>query len=538
MINNIYNSFDSIRDLLDEEKEKQTDSQRFVSLVRRSGGEKIGNALRYAEENKKLIQMFADNQKLTEIVYERAEAVLNGVLEEDEKKFPLPVREIAKRLGFDIIERNFQDDEDENGLNRGQNLVGRSTIARMQMREKAVGEDSGSIAGTIFVRKNLDENSKRFGIAHELGHFVLRTVNPIGLLYIEEACPGMYAFVMQREFLANEFAYALLMPLKMVCVEKHDYESHSVNLPIDYSNWILHLRDLAQFPEYHVVLAYEKIKLLSMYYQSQEIEDLGFYTGAITTVGNDTETIAEPFRNPKGYEMFNSFFYDGTGSEEARLDEGRKLEEQLFDDPQRIARVARSLLALAWKNTASDDMVTYRIERKANFDEVQTKKRTVSFTSTSQKGFLSEYENKKDLILLTYHIPAGTPCIDVSAVLGNDYMDSEEREILLPPFLSLDIQRRPLTEKEQNIRDSDRKAPVAAYEIMVGEPMDAPERNIEWSFLDETRCEESKQAVLALENTEKLSLDDKKAYRKWKNSFIQYVWKKNQEFKKIRSSRS
>ena len=58
----------------------------------------------------------------------------------------------------------------------------------------------------------------------------------------------------------------------MVCDEKVKYQSYSIDLLIDYSKWIIHLRDLAQMPEYHVVLAYEKIKLLNMYYECENTE--------------------------------------------------------------------------------------------------------------------------------------------------------------------------------------------------------------------------------------------------------------------------
>lgn len=243
-----------------EEKNQPTDEARFVSLIQKSGGNDRDVALAYAEENKKLMQELFNNQKLTQKIYERAKAILDYFLTEEERVFPIPVRKIAEKLEFEVVERDFQNEPEK------------SAIACMQMREKMIGPNAGSVAGIIFIQKDLDETSKRFEIAHELGHFVLRTVNPIGLLYSEEVCSGLYAFVKQREFLANEFAYALLLPYEMVYDEKIKYQSYSINLPIDYSNWIIHLRDLAQIPEYHVVLAYEKIKLLNMYYECENTE--------------------------------------------------------------------------------------------------------------------------------------------------------------------------------------------------------------------------------------------------------------------------
>lgn len=49
--------------------------------------------------------------------------------------FPIPVRKIAEKLGFEVVERDFQN-EDEFILSERQKELGKSAIARMQMREK------------------------------------------------------------------------------------------------------------------------------------------------------------------------------------------------------------------------------------------------------------------------------------------------------------------------------------------------------------------------------------------------------------------
>ena len=289
--------------------EKGLSSENFLSLIRKSSSAKNEEISKYISSNETIKELFSNSQLLTEIIYGRAEKILSSALGSD-KKFPIPVRKVAQHCGFEIVEVDFQAMTDEFTWTELQKNLGKSAIARMQMREKLFDDEAGTVAGTIYVQKDLDENSKRFAIAHELGHFVLRTVNPIGLLYIEEACPGLYDFVQEREFLANTFAYALLLPYHLTYDEKKAYQRKSINLPIDYSSWIIHLRDLSQLPEYHVVLAYEKVKLLHMSHMrhlQQEMKDaLEFYANLAVPSASSEEF----WGKYNAHVTFNALFYD------------------------------------------------------------------------------------------------------------------------------------------------------------------------------------------------------------------------------------
>lgn len=209
-----------------------------------------------------IVQQICDiaQQLLNEFFAEKQAASPDGSLTAPD--FPIPVREIAKRCNFLIFETEMADtdsmEQDEYG-------GGRTTIAQMQMRErKWYANDNRSvmseIAGTIVIDKNLSEYAKRFAIAHELGHYVLRTLNPIGPLFIEDSCPGPFAYVPVKEFLANEFAYALLLPYSLVKERKRQYEMENQYNPLNYMDWIQVLENEAQLPQYYAILAYEEIK--------------------------------------------------------------------------------------------------------------------------------------------------------------------------------------------------------------------------------------------------------------------------------------
>ena len=136
-----------------------------------------------------------------------------------------------------------------------------TTISRITIRRILATPEK--FAGTIFIQKNLDQATKRFAIAYEYARFLLKTLydtESIGLTCDLEPNLGLYDFTSENDFLASELARALLLPYELVCQEKTKYQSQSIHLPIDYSDWIIHLRDLAQMPEYQVVLGYEAIR--------------------------------------------------------------------------------------------------------------------------------------------------------------------------------------------------------------------------------------------------------------------------------------
>lgn len=224
------------------------------------------------KSNRELNDGFLSYLWVVQAIFDRAQQILDEFFAQTRPPapdgsparpcFPIPVREIAKHCNFLLYEMELADlDSMEQDKDGG----GRTTIAQMQMRERRRRvDDSGQleaeIAGSIVIDKNLGENAKRFAIAHELGHYVLRTLNPIGPLFIEDSCPGPFAYVPEKEFLANEFAYALLLPYSLVKERKKRYEQENRYNPLSYMDWIQVLEVEAQLPQHYIILAYEEIK--------------------------------------------------------------------------------------------------------------------------------------------------------------------------------------------------------------------------------------------------------------------------------------
>lgn len=210
---------------------------------------------------------YVDSLAVVDFVYDRALRLLRGAFEipegeEDRIKLPVDVLELAEKCGFTVY-------VDENMIQETQPEPGQpwkdGPIAQIQMRERLFGSREGEIAGVIRVAGNLSDQSIRFCIAHELGHFALRTVSPVGIMQIREACPGMYAYVDQDEFLADLFAYALLIPYPAYKRLREQYEQNSAHWPLNFSDWIAYLQNAARIPEYHAVLAHQELKKLQCF---------------------------------------------------------------------------------------------------------------------------------------------------------------------------------------------------------------------------------------------------------------------------------
>lgn len=210
--------------------------------------------------NKEAHASYREYSKMVNDIYDWAKAILDDVFSGQRYSLPIDVRKVANKLGFTISVEDFSEVEKRYFKDGHKSLP----IAQIKMRQKLFGKDSDKICGTIYLANYLSENSIRFSIAHELGHFALREHNPIGSSLVLEACPGLYPMVGSEELLADLFAYALLLPYHLFVEEREEYERDRTHWPLDYTEWIEYIRDKAQMPEYYAVLACQELKKCSI----------------------------------------------------------------------------------------------------------------------------------------------------------------------------------------------------------------------------------------------------------------------------------
>lgn len=247
---------------------------------------------------------------------------------------------------------------------------------------------------------------------------------------------------------------------------------------------------------------------MSQYLNNQEKRWLKYYIGDVS--GSDRF-----WSEPKAYLVLNSLFYDGIGTEKARTAEGKFLNPTVLDDVDRLLDFYDNMFSAFLKCHTDRDIITYRVERYNDFLPMWDTDHTVSFTSTSADGFLDRYRDRKEITLIKFFIPESISCINVAEAL-DFYAKPDEAEILLPPFMYLDLIQTVPTEKEMKITDSDGKSPENAC-IAVCNCWDEIRERTE--SLSPDGAEAGQRVYEALNNGRIPVAEDIKIYTEWKKDF-------------------
>ncbi|MBR6070737.1 MAG: hypothetical protein IKP78_09130 [Ruminococcus sp.] len=225
----------------------------------------------------------------------------------------------------------------------------------------------------------------------------------------------------------------------------------------------------------------------------------------------------DPFHSdPKAYVVLNSLFFAGTAAERARAAEGKRLNPAILADTDRLTELFAGLFSAFRRCTAEKELRTFRVERWSDYALCKAAGATLSLTSTSTAGFLSEYRDRLGIALMRFTLPKGTPCIDVAAAL-DFYAKPEEAEVLLPPFLRLDIAEVPVTDDERGILDSAGEPPRCSCTVTTNgiQPCTAAETELPHGG------GQAGQRVLAALNAGALpSPADEELYSRWKRAYL------------------
>ncbi len=242
---------------------------------------------------------------------------------------------------------------------------------------------------------------------------------------------------------------------------------------------------------------------------NSEKSALKYYTGDIS--GNN------PFWNePKAYLVLNSLFYDGISTEKARVSEGKFLNPIILGDVDRLLYFYDNIFSAFGKCSAENNIVTYRVERFSDYKFIKQSEKTVSFTSTSTSDFLKEYRDRIGIALMKFVISAGTSCVSMAEVL-DVYTKWEEAEILLPPFMNLNITEVPVIDSEKSITDANGNPPVVSCIAECGKYcISERKKNI-----SDDGAKAGQRIYTALNNGENPYEEDIKLYCEWKKLFRQ-----------------
>lgn len=236
---------------------------------------------------------------------------------------------------------------------------------------------------------------------------------------------------------------------------------------------------------------------------------LRYYIGDVS--GND-----EFWSDPKAYTVLNSLFFAGTATERSRAAEGKRLNPAILADTERLTKLFAELFSAFGKCSSETELRTYRVERWSDYALCKSAGATLSFTSTSTAGFLSEYRDRRGIALMRLTLPQGTPCIDVASAL-DFYAKPEEAEVLLPPFLALEITEQPVSDSDRRILDSARLPPRCSCEVTAGQLLPCTAKAAE---LPHGGAEAGQRVFTALNEGKSPSAEDEEQYTQWKAAYL------------------
>lgn len=188
---------------------------------------------------------------------------------------------------------------------------------------------------------------------------------------------------------------------------------------------------------------------------SESLRALRFYTGDVRKENPDDPI----YSDAKAYVTLNSLLFEGTDTEKARCEEERKLNPAFLRNLKKTVQIMENLLGCM--EACKKEETVYRVERLADYACFKKEGMFTSFISCSDSGFLKNYEDKFDLVLMEVHIHKGVRCVRVQQALS-DYLKSEEKEVLIAPYTKVIYKETELKKEYADIRDG-RNNPPAVY---------------------------------------------------------------------------
>ena len=267
----------------------------------------------------------------------------------------------------------------------------------------------------------------------------------------------------------------------------------------------------------------------------KDIDMLRFYEGDIRvrTSGDtllfkdflkDQENLQNKLWGDKeAYRTLNALLFDGYNNEQERIQkEGYQLNPVFIELLKETLDIYKGVFSTMCrkKEPMSSAVKVRRVDRKASLSAYE-KGHTESFVSCSKGPYGTDFSKKNQVILLEIEIPENSPYVDYQQVLQKEYAKWDEKEVLFPPFLPLDIEEIGLNKKEKlSIHDMHGNPPVGKYLLRLGE---FPDYRKTITFSQEELLEK----LLLGKDAAAICLQKMNAGQ-WDEDFQEYVnWKEN-----------
>lgn len=233
--------------------------------------------------------------------------------------------------------------------------------------------------------------------------------------------------------------------------------------------------------------------------------------------GDVTNTQDPLLSDAKAYVTWNALFFPDIKTEIARSEEHRILNPLFLQSIQTVEQLTKQLIDCM--QPSEDTYHVYRVERLVDYQMFLEQERLLSFISTSTKGFLTNYQDKHDLVLMDITIPKGTYCIDFSKQLEK-YSKSDEAEILLPPYLTFTHTDLCMTKDILSIKDGNNHSPAIYCKINIKQPLYKITNSVD---ITDEMLPASKRVYKALNQHIQPNADDIQQYLSLKRIFQNHI---------------
>lgn len=244
-------------------------------------------------------------------------------------------------------------------------------------------------------------------------------------------------------------------------------------------------------------------------------------SGRLTNVRQQSDAL---LGDEKIYRTLNALLYPGIENEKERiLIEGHVLNPaavlRFSETFEVIRRIYSAMNCSEWKH---NDVVCCRRIERSSAERYLKRGFLPSFYSTSTGPYRREYADKAKIILLEFVLCPETPYVDFSRALGSEYLKAREQEVLLPPFLPVELEERKMEGQELFIRDMHGNPPVKKYIVHVKkgqfhEMLNTREIKLPWEWLvDKKRLEMVAGALELMNQKEIWSGKEIENYIEWK----------------------
>lgn len=148
------------------------------------------------------------------------------------------------------------------------------------------------------------------------------------------------------------------------------------------------------------------------------------------------------------YQTFNLLMMPGCTGEQVRVcDEGQTPHGLYLEEWEKTLDVLIDIFTAQCKyamdrfrSEKKFDECLFRGDRAANFQLMKDCGGTFALTSTSRGGYLANFlAGKKEPHLLEISTEGEIPCFDYSDFFGDDYVFFDEQEVLLAPYIKMDM---------------------------------------------------------------------------------------------------